>query len=338
VEGLSKPLVDLVKSYGVSEDELLGGIRKNPQKSIIQTRPYSNPWLDILERAVLLTGDPSAALRFGQYIRIGDLGPLGFALMNSANLESVLRLLVRYHPIISLDLRWQLVEKPNGAALRVEVTTGTPAGKVLFVESVFSSVKWLGDFLLDGGLSELELHLDYSPPEYAERYSKLFGPRVVFDAEFCEVYIPSEALGLPLSSANPEAQVVVTQQCELIIEHLNSGGNLSTKVRWILVQTCSNRPDIGEVASKLYMSERSLRRKLSLEGTSFSQLHDEVRSALAIEYLRRTEFSATDIAMLLGYTERANFNRAFLRWTSLSPGTYREKARAEYKENRGQFT
>lgn len=328
--GFSKPLFDLVKSYGVNGDELFVKNEKSSERSIIRTRPNSNEWLDLLERAVILTGDPSAALKFGQYIRIHDIGPLGFALMNSADIKSVLRLLVRYHPIISLDLRWQLVEIPTGAALRLEVTTGTPTSRILFVESVLSSVKWLGEFLLEGGLPELELHLDYSPPDYAQQYGKLMGSEVVFDAEYCQVLLPFETLNLPLSSANPEAQVVVTQQCELIIEHLNSGGNLSTKVRWLLVQTCANRPDIVEVASKLHMSERNLRRKLNLEGTSFSQLHDEVRNALAVEYLRKTDFSATDIATLLGYTERANFNRAFIRWAKVSPGVYRQQARAQY--------
>lgn len=328
MEGLAEPLVDLVKSYGVTEDQLFGPREKSAQKSLIRTQLYSNPWLDLLERAVTLTGDPAVALSFGQYIRIDSIGPLGFGLMNSADLESVLRLLIRYHPIISMDLQWQLVDIPGGAALRVEVTTGTPASRILFVESVFSSVKWLGDFLLEGGLPELELQLDYSPPEYAEQYNRLFGPRVAFDAEYCQLLFPSQALSLPLSSANPEAQVVVKQECELIIEHLNTGGKVSTKVRWLLVQTCANGPDIGEVASKLHMSERTLRRKLSLEGTSFSQLYDEVRSALATEYLRKTKFNATDIATLLGYSERANFNRAFVRWTGLSPGIYRERVRA----------
>jgi AraC-like DNA-binding protein len=332
LKSLYKPLLGLVQSYGVSEEDLFGRGGQSPRTSKIQTRPHSNIWLDLMERAVVLTGDPAAILRFGQTIRIDDIGPLGFALMSSANIESVLRLLIRYHPIISLDLRWQLVDIPNGAALRIEVTTGTAAQRILFIESVLSSVKWLGDFLLDGGLTELELHLDYSPPEYAESYKKLFGPRVVFNAEYCQLNIPSEILCLPLSSANAEAQVVVAQQCELIIEHLAGRGNLSTKVRWLLVQTCSNPPDIEKVAGKLFMSERNLRRKLKLEGYTFRQLQDEVRNALATEYLRSTEFSASDIAMLLGYTERANFNRAFIRWNNVTPSLYREQVN---KKNNG---
>lgn len=63
------------------------------------------------------------------------------------------------------------------------------------------------------------------------------------------------------------------------------------------------------------MSGRTLRRRLEAEGTSFQDIVDDVRSSLAMEYLKTTRMSTNDIAMLLGFSDAADFRRALKRWT-----------------------
>ena len=53
------------------------------------------------------------------------------------------------------------------------------------------------------------------------------------------------------------------------------------------------------------------------------ELLREVRTQLAIAYLRNTSISLDDIAYRLGFSDAANFRHAFKRWTGNSPGTYR---------------
>jgi AraC-like DNA-binding protein len=81
-----------------------------------------------------------------------------------------------------------------------------------------------------------------------------------------------------------------------------------------------------ELANTHNMSERTLRRRLAEEETSYRDLLDEVRSHLAREYLRDTPLTVVDIASLLGFEDVANFRRAFRRWTGLAPQKYRETA------------
>lgn len=327
--GLMQPLLAVVSAYGIDEKQLLGVPESKPLGPGISLAVNPPPLVDLLAQAIALTGDPAVALNYGRHLGIADIGPLGFALMSCADIESVLRLLIRYHPIISPDVRWQFLESLSGATVRVELTSGSPMEKVLSTESIFSSVKRIGDFLLVGGLPELELHLDYPRPSYSELYFDIFGSQVVFNSEHCQLLFPQEVLKRTLSTANPEAQVVLRQQCELIINQLDSGKSLSSKIRWILVQSCGNFPNIHEIASKLCMSERTLRRRLVSEETNYSQLVEELRNVLAKEYLRTTNFSATDIALLLGYTERVNFKRAFIRWNDMPPSEYRKNARSQ---------
>jgi AraC-like DNA-binding protein len=73
----------------------------------------------------------------------------------------------------------------------------------------------------------------------------------------------------------------------------------------------------------LELSERSLQRRLEVEGTSFLRLLDDTRRELAQEYLGQTALSLADTAFLLGFADQSSFFRASKRWFGISPRLYR---------------
>jgi AraC-like DNA-binding protein len=81
--------------------------------------------------------------------------------------------------------------------------------------------------------------------------------------------------------------------------------------------------DLEEVAKRLGMSTRTLKRRLADQGTTFSHVLDELRRQRALLLLANRELSINEIAGRLGYTEAANFTRAFRRWTGRTPAAYR---------------
>jgi AraC-like DNA-binding protein len=79
------------------------------------------------------------------------------------------------------------------------------------------------------------------------------------------------------------------------------------------------------VAATMGLGERTLQRKLSLEGTSFRELLEQVRSSLAINYMREPQFRLTDISEMLGYSDLTVFSRSFKRWFGISPQQWRAR-------------
>ena len=75
---------------------------------------------------------------------------------------------------------------------------------------------------------------------------------------------------------------------------------------------------MAEVAKDLCVTERTLHRKLTSEGTSFRALLDEVRTTLAAELLG-SGFTVEETARRLGYSETAAFSRAYTRWNGHPP-------------------
>jgi AraC-like DNA-binding protein len=75
----------------------------------------------------------------------------------------------------------------------------------------------------------------------------------------------------------------------------------------------------------LNLSERTLRRRLEAEASTFRAIKEEVKNILALKYLANTKLTIAEVASLLDYTEAANFRQAFIRWQGITPIQYRQQ-------------
>jgi len=100
---------------------------------------------------------------------------------------------------------------------------------------------------------------------------------------------------------------------------------ISDSVRRAIVATLpSGPPSLPDVARSLGLSERTLRRRLADERTSFQELLEGCCSSLAGRYLERKDLALAEIAFLLGFSEPSPFYRAFRRWFGQAPESYRQ--------------
>src|SRR5262249_47336207 len=83
---------------------------------------------------------------------------------------------------------------------------------------------------------------------------------------------------------------------------------------------------LATAAEATQMSERSLQRRLAERGLRFAQLVDDVRFESARRLLRDPGVKIVEVSAELGYTDSANFTRAFRRWSGVSPQAYRRSA------------
>lgn len=78
------------------------------------------------------------------------------------------------------------------------------------------------------------------------------------------------------------------------------------------------------LAESMKLSVRTLRRRLAEQQTTFREILENWRNETSKRLLRqRTDLDIGDIARRLGYAHSSNFERAFKRWTGVSPGKYR---------------
>jgi AraC-like DNA-binding protein len=88
---------------------------------------------------------------------------------------------------------------------------------------------------------------------------------------------------------------------------------------------------MDQVAKRLGMSARSLRRRLKTEGVPYGAVIDEALGRTARRLLEDSNRTLQDIAYAMGFSEPSAFHRAFKRWTGLTPRQYRiEASRGTY--------
>jgi len=77
-----------------------------------------------------------------------------------------------------------------------------------------------------------------------------------------------------------------------------------------------------DVARDLSLSLRTLQRRLTEEGTSFTNLLDEVRRDIALDAGTSAKPSLEVLARNLGYRQQSTLTRAFRRWVGTSPSEF----------------
>jgi AraC-like DNA-binding protein len=82
-------------------------------------------------------------------------------------------------------------------------------------------------------------------------------------------------------------------------------------------------PTIRTTAEYVGMSVRTLQRRLAQAGASHHVLVAQARFATAAVVLERTDAKILELALNLGYSDHANFTRAFRRWAGCAPREYR---------------
>ncbi len=82
---------------------------------------------------------------------------------------------------------------------------------------------------------------------------------------------------------------------------------------------------VGEVASAIATSPRTLQRQLAENGTTFQKLRDQVRADLALKYLRQSTLRFAEISEILGFAEPSVFTRSFRRWHGCTPREARRR-------------
>ena len=94
----------------------------------------------------------------------------------------------------------------------------------------------------------------------------------------------------------------------------------------IMQRIAQGPPHIEEIAASFPLKARTLQRRLAEAGTTYRRIVDEVRFEAACRLLEDPGLPLAEIASALGYSDPANFTRAFTRWTGTTPRAYRQRA------------
>lgn len=278
---------------------------------------FSRAW----ELAVAKTGDPAVGLTPPTH-PLNSLGVLSHVVLSAPTLHGALQALSRFTHLVSPTATLDVQLDGDRCVLVLDIAPGrrpVPPQRFDFCATVLlHGIHWV----TGRPVRPLALRHPGPVPADPERWTEAFGCPVQFGAPTCEIEMSVADLALPIPTADP----TVADLCERIATQLaeQQGGSVSLRVRQALAKHLSKGdPRRETMAAMLCMSERTLQRRLTEEGTSFAELVDEVRREMAQRYFQHGDFTPTEITFALGFSDPSNFYRACKRWFGRSPGTMR---------------
>ncbi|MDF1628976.1 MAG: AraC family transcriptional regulator [Alcanivoracaceae bacterium] len=316
-------LLATVERYGVKAADLLpDGASQSDFRDPSARLPLQD-FVDVVRRAMKLTGAPWLGWDFGATLTLSSHGFLGYAAMSSETLRDAVELAVKFFRTRTTIVDLQLKVEGDTAILELDELVALNDLQPFVVESLFSSFHFMGLKLLGEVPMDGELRFAFPEPDYYERMKPLIPVPVLFDCAYNQMRFPASRLEQRLRFADPRLARMAEAQCEQEMANIKSPPKLLNQVRRIILAQSGRFPSVDEAASDLHMSSRTLKRKLQQLGTSYQKILDDLRKGLAVEYLTQTEITVDDIAVQLGYSDASNFARAFRRWTGRSPSDYR---------------
>ncbi len=171
-------------------------------------------------------------------------------------------------------------------------------------------------------IREVRFQAELSAQEIA-CYQVQFGCLVKGGQRFDEWDLDLSFTEYPILSTSRNNSEALAEDLEVLEAELSNHKGLVDDIDEILSCSTGDYPDPEMIAHALGVSGRTLRRRLKEVGTSYSALMNKVRCQSAIKLILQNNLTNEQIADRLGFSDSANFQHAFKKWTGKTPSFYR---------------
>jgi len=272
--------------------------------------------------AIEATGDDAFGLKVASQFRHTSFHALSYGIIASSTLKEAFERIRRYCHVVSDAIEYQLLRCGSEYHFVIHPADNVPLPSV---DAVVALHLRMCRSFVGHGYSPLRIEFRRPQPERVEEFQSLLRAPLQFGCEQNRLVFDIESMERLLDGANPE---LARHNDAIALPYLAriERGNIQARVREVLMRRLEcGEPSQEEVAALLSMSARTLQRRLGESGTTYKEILDETRHALALTYLSAPENSLSDVTYLLGFSACSSFTRAFRRWTGLSPSAWRAR-------------
>ncbi len=145
---------------------------------------------------------------------------------------------------------------------------------------------------------------------------------IITKTEYDFISIHKDMATMVSRNFNPFIQPYIEKQLHLEYDIRLSRDTFFDNFQYKMTEAMNNRADelsINSMAEIMNMSRSTLYRELADRNVTFSQIIEDKRKTIALDFLTNTNISIGEISDRLGYKNLSAFNRAFKRWFDKTP-------------------
>lgn len=312
-------VIDAVASRGIVPERVLDRTGLTPAEvRDPHTLTSIGQYLVACENIVAAGAEFSDAFVIGSRLHLSAYGMYGYALMCSPTMREFFDFAVRYQPLATPTVRLGWRTEGAVAIWRFEEIYRDVMSNEVRTFLVRQQMKMTFTHIRDtAGADNLPIRAIFALPEdgQARADEDALSCPCSYGQESNELHYPVGILDQTPELGNRLTRTMLEETCERLIGQSRIASGLSGEVYQLLLLAPNQSASMTSIAGQLGLQERTLRRRLASEGTSYGEIVDDVRRKLAIEYLQTTRMSVDDVAWKVGFSDSANLRRAVRRWT-----------------------
>ncbi|WP_241697363.1 AraC family transcriptional regulator [Vreelandella salicampi] len=265
---------------------------------------------------------------FARPLRGGTLKLLCLSVLEAPTLKVALHRYTLFFHILLDDFAYDY--RVEGDLARIALVEKQPlnGNRVLIHELMLKLFHGIASWLIARKIPPAMMECAYAQPPHSADYLYFYPGKVAFDCPQTVLYFDRALLEEPIRQTKRHLGEFLKRAPADWFYVSFEDRLFSHRVREYLMNEYlapqqSATANVKEVSEALNMSVRTLSRRLTVEGTHFQAVKDELRRDMAVEALTRSDEPLVSIAEGLGFEDQACFSRAFRAWTGNSPAAYR---------------
>jgi AraC-like DNA-binding protein len=321
-------VIDTVAARGIAAETVL-------HRTVLTLAEVRDPhtltsigqYLIACENIVAAGAEFADAFAIGSRLHLSAYGMYGYALMCSPTMRDFFDFAVRYQPLATPTVRLQWHPEGDVAIWQFREIYRDMMSSDVRTFLVRQQMKMTFTHIRDtAGADNLPVRALFAIPEdtHAAQDAAALSCPCLYGQTENELHYPIGILDQTPELGNRLTRMMMEETCERLIGQSRISSGLSGEVYQLLLNGPSQFPSMTLVAAQLGLHERTLRRRLAAENSSYDAIVDDVRRKLAIEYLQMTRMSVDDVAWKVGFSDSSNLRRAIRRWTGKTISELRE--------------
>jgi AraC-like DNA-binding protein len=227
----------------------------------------------------------------------------------------------------AFELRYRRAGAGAGTATYTPTTSMPPETLHFDLEMLAMAHHNQARLFFGGEASAYDFYLSMPEPSHVKRYDALAPVRLHFEPfalPGLRVVMGADLLDRPLPFANPRMVEDVDERCAAIGQRPPaSDEGWGDYVRMMLRQAQGALTTLDDLARHAGVSARTIDRHPKKEGLQFRDLAQQVRFERACELMAAPTATVAQVAADLGFSDAANFSRAFRCVMGMAPGQFR---------------
>jgi len=268
---------------------------------------------------------PGFGVRVGQQMVIEDYGVLGLSWRTCSRVGEIFERSDRYFKLLSNTFVWKI--KEEGTISHVLLNrTANRRGMELSTEASLSATVVVLQAMSEKDISPVQVSFKHSPPTDLASFNEAFKCPIFFNQPEYTISYKTENLNLRTAKADLSINSYLLQQVDEKTKGIKIPGSKLVRDVEALIKDAlpSGIPSIHHISNLTAMSNRTLTRRLSEAGVTYRDLIKKTQEKIAKDMLRDKSKNIGEIAFFIGFSEQSAFNRAFKKWTNLTPSEFRK--------------